>query len=148
MVKTKTKRRSRKVTAPETIQEKKEEAFELLDEVEQAELSDFEQWKRDKQKERDERIPGKKVAGTKTMWTKKDIADRWPVVTFVPEETVKVTFQGVIYQLLAGAENHVPQVIRDQYYMCKRQERMAGKSLPETGYVTTIDLGAGALPPE
>ena len=129
-------------------QEIKEDAFKALAEVEEHEETEFEAFKRTRKQEQDERVPGKKVGGTKTAWTMQDILERWKVVDFVPEETTKVIFNGVPYQFLANAINHVPEIFVKQYQECKRKAARAGQSLPDTGFQTIIQPGAGALEPE
>lgn len=99
--------------------------------------------------ERKERVPGLVVEGVKTSWTRKDIEERFPVVEFLSEENIVITWNGVPYQLLQGATHYLPSVIRDTYLNHRKQLRMAGKaSTEDRGFSTITDLGAGALPPE
>ena len=93
------------------------------------------------------RIPGMTVGGSKVSYQWSDLMDMFPVVSFIPEETIPLTFQGVMVQALAGIEMHVPKCFKDIYDRHVRERRSAAKSIPHLGYETTIALGAGALPP-
>lgn len=95
-----------------------------------------------------ERIPGKEVHGLKTPWTEKDVWDTFGGCTFVPGESIPVTYNGVRFQLLADRENHMPTIVRDIYLEHVKRTRRAGKSIPGAGFETTIAIGAGGLPPE
>jgi hypothetical protein len=95
-----------------------------------------------------ERVPGQVVGGLKTSWTRKDIETRFPIVEFLSEENIVITWNGVPYQLLQGATHYLPSVIRDAY-LNHRRELRTSKTLPEDrGFTNIIDLGTGALPPE
>lgn len=97
-----------------------------------------------------EKVPGQIMAdtGTKVSWTKSDLEARFPIVELFSEENVKITWNGVVYQLLSGATHYVPSVIKDAYLQHRREARMAGKSMPtDSGFTTTVELGAGSLEP-
>ena len=94
-----------------------------------------------------ERVPGKVVNGQKTIYTENDLIKMFPIVTFTPEETVPLIFNGVRYQAMNGVEMHVPQCIKEIYDRHKRELRKRPE-LPEEGYVNEVALGVGALEPE
>ena len=91
--------------------------------------------------------PGDVVNGYKVAWTWSEMLKQFPVVTFTPEETIPLTWNGVKVQALAQTEMHVPQpfkMIYDQH----RREMGKAASLSDRGeYINTIALGAGALEP-
>lgn len=90
-----------------------------------------------------ERMPGKIVMGTKTAWTFRDMCERFPIVSFIPDETIPLTWQGVRVQALSGIEMHVPRPFYELYNRHKAELR-PHKSPP--GIV--VELGAGGLPAE
>ena len=94
------------------------------------------------------RMPGKVVGGTKTTWTYQDLVKMFPIVTFLPDETILLTFNGVSVQAIANLEMHVPKCFLDIFQRHKRELQSSGKALPERGYISEIGLGLGALPPE
>ncbi len=95
------------------------------------------------------RIPGATIDGMKIPWTRKDIEERFPIVELNSEETIQITWNGVTYQLLAGAIHYVPSVIRDSYLRHRRGLMESAKNIgKDSGFVTMVELGAGALPPE
>ena len=93
--------------------------------------------------------PGEHIeSDRKKSWTYKDM-EQFPRVQFMSEETVLVTWNGLRYQLITGAVHDLPLPIRDAYFNHRKELRDAGKSLPtDTGFVTEVFLGAGALEPE
>lgn len=93
----------------------------------------------------EERIPGQVVRGLKTPWTVRDIEARFPIVSFLPEETATITYNGVRYQFLADKEMHVPSIIRDTYLDSRRRTRAVGKELRALGI--QVEAGVGGLPP-
>jgi hypothetical protein len=54
------------------------------------------------------------LAATKKRWQWRDLA-RFPVVTFTPNETIPVTFQGLTLMLIADTEMAVPSIFKDIY---------------------------------
>ena len=93
--------------------------------------------------------PGKIIDGKKTIFTYQDLCNMFDIVSFTPERTVPLTFNGVKVQAYAGIEMHVPQCFKEIYDQSGRELRNAGKRLAENrGYTDTIALGAGALEPE
>ena len=98
-------------------------------------------------KEREEiegqRIPGRVIRGAKTPWTRRDVDNVFPPVTFIPEETIPVTYNGVRYQLFSDVEMTVPSIIRDIYVEHRRRARQSvTQSLASIG----VDiLGQGGL---
>ena len=96
-----------------------------------------------------ERKPGMVIRGNKVPWTRKAQDEVYGVCEFVPDETLPVTVNGVGYQLLAGVPMMCPTIVRDIYYRSKRGARDAARALPtESGFESTVSLGAGALEPE
>ena len=113
-------------------EEAKEKVVELIDSVvkEQEEIQAT-------------RIPGRVVRGTKTPWTRGDVDRAFPPVTFTPEETIPVTYNGVRYLLIADVECCVPSCIKDIYDNHRKAVRR-GTHIPGV----TVWGGAGPLPPE
>jgi hypothetical protein len=94
-----------------------------------------------------ERRPGKVIRGVKTPWTKKDVEAIFPPVTFIPDENIPVTYNGVRYQLFADIETTVPSIIKQIYDDYKAAKRRQGKGvMTSTGFAPV--LGQGGLPPE
>ena len=93
-----------------------------------------------------ERVPGLTIAGSKTTYTYRDLCEMFPIVSFIPEETIPLTFQGVSVQAIEGLEMHVPECYKRIYDNHRKALREAGKSLISMGYPTIIELGAWALP--
>ncbi len=98
--------------------------------------------KRYENEETGERIPGKLVHGQKTIWTYKDCLDRYEVVSFIPEETIPLNFNGVKVQAFSGIEMHVPKCFKKVYDDHRKALRPES---PPPG--VTVELGAGPLPP-
>lgn len=135
------KARAKKAVARAVQKIEPEEAKAILEE--QTEVAEG------KVVEAKKKAPGQTVDGVKVSWTKKDIEERFPIVELNSEETIRINWNGVEYQLLQGATHYVPSVIRDVYLQHRKALRTGGKSLPEGGgFSHTIELGAGALPPE
>lgn len=101
------------------------------------------------------REPGQTVDGTsKVPWTVKEMEKRFPIVEMFSEENIKITWNGVPYQLYQNATHYVPNVIRDAYMRHRRQQSSAmttqklARELSSTGFETIVELGAGSLSPE
>lgn len=94
------------------------------------------------------RVPGKVVKGQKTIWTYGDMVERFPIVSFVPDETIPLTWNGVKVQAYSGIEMHVPKPFYDIYRQHKSEQMKSAKSLPDLGFESIVQLGAGALPPQ
>ena len=93
-----------------------------------------------------ERQPGRVVHGLKTPWTHQDLVKAYGVMTFTPDDTMPITISGVIYQLIAGREMHVPKKVYDRYREVKQQQRDSINSFPkDRGFDTFVLPGAGAL---
>lgn len=98
------------------------------------------------------RVPGKVVHGQKTPWTMKDIEEAradngdlmFPVCEFTPDDTVKITWNGVMVQFIAGVSQLMPTCFRDQYLETKRRTRASKPIVVSTGKID-VDLGAGSL---
>jgi len=95
------------------------------------------------QEEIGERVPGKVVRGIKTPWTRADVDKIFPIVSLIPEQTIRVTYNGVSYQLIQDLEMVVPSVIRDIYNNSRKRVRQ-GTQIPGV----FVEGGAGGLPPE
>lgn len=88
--------------------------------------------------------PGSTINGQKVQWTHADVVREFPVVDFQPEETIKVTYQGVPYQLISNVKCKVPSVVRDIYYQSRRERDQAPRDLQNsTGFLSTVSLGSG-----
>ncbi len=93
--------------------------------------------------------PGRHIGGEKIAWKESDLLERWPVVAFVPSETLPISFNGIRYQMIAGRECHVPSVIVRQYNdRVKAKTDPAKDLLQGTGFNTVVELGAGPLGPD
>ena len=68
---------------------------------------------------------------------------RFPIVDFVPDETIPLTWNGVKVQAHSGIEMHVPKPFYDLYNRHKRE--LLPKKAP---FGVLVELGAGALAPE
>ena len=79
------------------------------------------------------RKPGEKYrVGGKTFkvpWTKKDVEEIYPLVEFIPEETLKMVYQGLGYQLIADRVCKVPSIIRELYVEKRKKERELGRGV-------------------
>uniref|UniRef100_A0A6M3IHM4 Uncharacterized protein n=1 Tax=viral metagenome TaxID=1070528 RepID=A0A6M3IHM4_9ZZZZ len=89
------------------------------------------------------RIPGSIKGDTKVIYTEEDLLRMFPLVTFTPEETLPLTFQGIRVQALAGVEFTVPKCFKDIYDRSRRPKTAMKKELADMGI--KIDEGAGAL---
>lgn len=116
----------------------------IAEKIEDDELALLKKLK-EKYKDQDEgaRVPGKVVRGIKTAWTYKDMCEKFPIVDFVPRETIKVTWNGVMVQLYAGVEFHVPKPIYDLY-----NRRLAELDRKPNIPGVIVEIGAGPLPPD
>ena len=88
------------------------------------------------------------VSGHKIPYTRKHLDEIYGVCEFVPEETIPVTAHGVRYQLLTGVLMSAPTIVRDIYLRHREIMRKAASGLPDGGFETIVELGAGALPPQ
>ncbi|KKL71581.1 hypothetical protein LCGC14_2093520 [marine sediment metagenome] len=59
------------------------------------------------------RVPGLTIGATKTTYNYQDLVRMFPIVSFIPEETIPLTFQGVKVQAYVGIEMHVPKCFKD-----------------------------------
>ena len=82
-----------------------------------------------KEAESGERVPGGTIRGSKIPWTRGDVERKFPKVTFVSEETIPVTFNGITYQLREGEEMTVPSCIQVIYNDHRKRERMIGRNI-------------------
>lgn len=116
-----------------------EEAQEIVAELEKEVEAKVQEFK-------GKRIPGTIVGGTKVAYNYSDLVAMFPIVSFIPQETIPLTFQGVQVYAISSVEMHVPKCFKDIYDRHVREKSRPNK-LPEMGYFNTIELGAGALPP-
>jgi len=86
------------------------------------------------------RTPGRVINGQKVTWTFRDM-EQFKKVTFIPEETVPVTFNGLTYNLIADYEVTVPEPIFNIYREYRRKSRRTG--IPRPGI--KFEPGAGTL---
>lgn len=101
------------------------------------------------EQEPEQRVPGLAVGDTKTSYTYQDLCSMFPIVSFIPEETIPLTYNGVRVQALQGVEIHVPQCFKRLYDQHRRElRRKPSISDGGQGYVPIIGIGDGALPPE
>lgn len=91
--------------------------------------------------------PGDVINGYKVAWTWGEMLKRFPIVTFTPEETIPLTWNGVRVQALSQIEMHVPQPFKAIYDQHRREMGRKVKIEGREGFDTTIALGAGALEP-
>lgn len=94
-----------------------------------------------------ERTPGKVVNGVKTPWTRADM-ERFERIVFTPAHTVKVTWNGILYQMIESVEMMVPEPVYYVYKDAYDRMRNVGKSMPSSGFPMTVTHGAGGLEPE
>lgn len=84
-----------------------------------------------------------KPSARKVPWTRGYLKTAFPQVTFVPEETIPITVQGITFQLIADQEVTVPSVVRGIY----DDHRKAMRRHPVIPGVN-VNLGYGGLEPE
>jgi len=89
--------------------------------------------------------PGQTIHGSKVPWTRQDVEKAFPICAFVPDETIPVTYNGVMYQLIAGVECLVPTIIRDIYQDYRRAKVGFGKNIMTSMGKVQVDPGAGTL---
>ena len=114
-----------------------EEAQQIAEDLAQAKETEIE--------DRQERYAGQVVGKFKVPFTLKDLEDKYPLVTFTPEETIRFTLNGVVRQFIAGYECTVPECFKILYDRRKQQMVRRGKQLPDLGYVNMEQPGAGTL---
>ena len=92
------------------------------------------------------KYPGMKVNGQKVAWTYDEMKKRFPSVKFMSEINERITWNGVVFQLYAGAEHTVPEPIRNEYFRIRR-EAMKGGQLKSSDIPMGITHypGAGAI---
>ncbi len=91
--------------------------------------------------------PGDVINGYKVAWTWSEMLKQFPIVTFTPEETIPLTWNGVKVQALAQIEMHVPQPFKMIYDQHRRELGKQTKIVGREGFDSTTSLGAGALEP-
>jgi len=88
-----------------------------------------------------------KPSARKVPWTYKDMK-QFPEVTFTPEETIKIIYNGLLYQLVADRETIVPSVIKGLYDDHRKAMRKQSDTIMTNFGVVKVSAGAGALEPE
>jgi len=97
-----------------------------------------------------ERVPGSTVQGVKVTYNMSDLKEIYGLCSFTPMETLPLNCQGVRLQAIAGVELvDVPICFKTIYENHMREQIAAGKMshLEGMGFESTVELGAGALPP-
>ena len=94
------------------------------------------------------KVPGQTRAGTKTSYTYQDLCLMFPIVSFAPDETILLTFNGVAVQAFSGVEMHVPKCFQDVYRSHQRATRDSLKDLRNERLGLDIVPGGGPLAPE
>ncbi len=95
------------------------------------------------------RVPGLTIAGAKTSWTKRDLEEKFPLVTWTPEETIPLCFNGVHYQAFMGFEWVTPSCIKSIYDNHRKVKMQQGALLQQANIQGGFQLiGEGGLPPE
>ena len=94
--------------------------------------------------------PGETNPGTSTKvpWTWKELCARYPMVSIHPQETYIITWNGIPFQLIAGAEHYVPEPFKDAYNHNLANRRKTATLRTNMGFETIAELGAGPLEPE
>ena len=89
-----------------------------------------------------ERRPGMKIRGQKIPWSRRDVEEAFPPVTFIPDETIRVTWNGIVYQLIADQEVTVPSCIKTVYDDSKLRRRQSARGVrTDYGYSPVIGVG-------
>ena len=91
------------------------------------------------------RVPGLTIGSTKTIYTYQDLEKMFPYVSFRPEETIPLTFQGVKVQCFAGFEMHVPKCFKDIYDNHRREKGRHAETLREANMEDLGVLPAGGI---
>ncbi len=91
------------------------------------------------------RVPGLTIGSSKTPYTYKDLDGMFPAVTFTPEETIPLTYQGVSVQALSGWEMCVPECFKRVYDNHRREKRQFSKTLKEANMEDLGVLPAGGI---
>ena len=95
------------------------------------------------------RVPGAVIGATKVPYSRRDIERVYqPMVTFIPEENIPVTVQGVQYDLYADREITVPYIVKNIYEEHKKAERARGRGVTLSSGEYVPVTGVGGLPPE
>lgn len=88
-----------------------------------------------------ERVPGATIDGNKVIWTYNAMCEKFPVVPFIPEETIPLTWNGVRVMAVNTVEMHVPKPFYDLYMKHRRGVNIK-QALPAG---ITLEQGAGLL---
>lgn len=113
-----------RITTEKELKEEAKALLEAMRDLDEAEIG--------------ERRPGKIVKGRKIAHTRADIDNIYPKVTFIPEENIPVTIQGVTYWLFADQEVTVPSEVKNIYDRHRAAMRRYGRN----------SIGVGGLEPE
>ena len=94
-----------------------------------------------------ERRPGMKIKGYKVPFTYDWVNKTFAKVTFIPDETVVITWQGLSWQLRENEEVTVPSIVKQEFDKHKKAIRNASKGV-STSYGYSPVIGVGALTEE
>jgi len=89
------------------------------------------------------RLPGTVIGDTKVIYTEADLNRMFPKVTFTPEVTMPISYQGVRYQLISNWEMTVPEPIKKIYDKHRQPNRQRDGQLHSEGII--VEKGAGKL---
>jgi hypothetical protein len=87
--------------------------------------------------------PGTVIGDTKVIYTFKDLEAMFPIVTFTPEVTIPLSFNGVRFQALEGRECHVPKCFKDIYDKVRKPRTEMRQELAGMGI--RVEPGAGKV---
>lgn len=93
-------------------------------------------------------IPGAKTSFGKVPWTRTAFEAKFSKITFTPEETIPITWNGLRYQLIADMETSVPFPIKQIYDEWRKNQRIGHKSVTLTDGTVINLVGVGALTAE
>ena len=89
------------------------------------------------------KTPGAIIGDTKVSWTWADMIKRFPIKSFIPDETVLLTWNGVPVQCYNGIEMHVPEPFYTLYNRHRDEQRKHTDDLRFLGI--DVQKGVGAL---
>ena len=117
----------------EEMDNKTQEAIQVIAEAIKTEVEEVQ-----------ERRPGLKIKGYKVPWTYGDVEKAFEKVTFIPDETIVITWNQLSWQLKDNEEITVPSIVKQEWDKHKREVRAAGRGAL-TSYGWTPVIGVGPL---
>jgi len=93
-------------------------------------------------------IPGVTYGGNKAGYTYQHLCKMFPVVSFTPDETIPLTWNGVSVMAISGLEMHTPKCFKDLYDRHRQAVRESFREVRKLNPDLIIDVGAGPLPSE